>query len=79
LSNAFSKVRVRVEVALWPGLTELGLAADAEIEKSVPTVFSSTLTVLSLLIVSRSGDLLPSRSEATDSPIALAGVKLTGA
>lgn len=79
LSNAFSKVRVRVEVALWPGLTEFGLAADAEIEKSVPTVFSSTLTVLSLLIVSRSGDLFASRSEAAASPIALAGVKLTGA
>lgn len=79
LSNAFSKIRVRVEVALWPGLTELGLAAEAEIEKSVPTVFSSTLTVLSLLIVSRSGDLFASRSEAAASPIALAGVKLTGA
>ena len=74
-----AKSELSVEVALWPGLTEFGLAAEAEIEKSVPTVFSSTLTVLSLLIVTRSGDLFPSRSEAAASPIALAGVKLTGA
>ena len=79
LSNAFNSMSVIVEVELSPRLTELGLVPEAEIENSVPTVFSSTLTVLSLLIVTRSGDLLPSRSEATATPIALAGVKLTGA
>ena len=79
LSNAFSKVKLSVEVALWPGLRLLGLGAEAEIEKSVPAVFSNTLTVLSLLTVTRSGDLLPSRSEAAARPIALAGVKLTDA
>src|SRR5882757_11035443 len=79
LSNAFSSMSVIVEVELCPRLTELGLAAEAEIEKSVPMVFSITLTVLSLLIVTRSGDLLPSRSETAASPIALAGVKLTDA
>ena len=42
LSNAFSRVKLSVEVALWPALTLLGLGADAEIEKSVP-VFSNTL------------------------------------
>jgi len=79
LSNAFSSMSVIVEVELSPRLTELGLVPEAEIENSVPTEFSSTLTVLSLLIVTRSGDLLPSRSATTASPIALAGVKLTGA
>ena len=79
LSNAFSKVNVSVEVALWPGVTILGLGAEAEIEKSVPEVFSSTLTVLSLLNVTRSGDLLPSRSEAAGSPNTFTGVKLTAA
>ena len=79
LSNAFSSMSVIVDVELCPRFTELGLAAEAEIEKSVPTVFSSTLTVLSLLIVTRSGDLLPSRSEAAAKPIALGGVKLTDA
>jgi hypothetical protein len=78
LSNAFNRVRLTVDVALWPPLTLLGLGAEAEIEKSVPMVFSSTLTVLSLLMVTRSGDLLPSRSEAAASPNALAGV-ITGA
>ena len=42
LSNAFSRVKLSVEVALWLALTLLGLGADAEIEKSVP-VFSNTL------------------------------------
>ena len=79
LSNAFSSMSVIVEVELCPRLTELGLAGEAEIEKSVPAVFSSKLTVLSLLTVTRSGDLLPSRSAAAAKPIALAGVKLTGA
>ena len=79
LSNAFNSMSVIVDVELCPRLTELGLAGEADIEKSVPTVFSSTLTVLSLLIVTRSGDLLPSRSEAAANAIALAGVKLTGA
>ena len=79
LSNAFSSMSVIVEVELCPRLTELGLAAEAEIEKFVPAVFSSTLTVLSLLNVTRSGDLLPSRSEAAASPNTLAGVKLTSA
>src|SRR5437879_8476727 len=62
LSNAFSKVNVSVEVALWPGLTLLGLGADAEIEKSVP-VFSNTLTEFELaLIAIISGALSPSKS-----------------
>ena len=46
-SNEFNKFKLSVEVALWPGVTILGLGAEAEIEKSVPEVFSSTLTVLS--------------------------------
>src|SRR6266699_3092466 len=71
LSNAFSKVKVSVEVAIWPGLRLLGLGAEAEIEKSVPAVFSSTVTVLSLFIATRSGDLLPSRSAAAPKPITL--------
>ena len=74
-----AKSDVTVDVALWPRLTLLGFGAEAEIEKSVPTVFSSTLTVLSLLTVTRSGDLLLSRSEAAARPIAFGGVKLTGA
>ena len=62
LSNAFSKVKVSVEVALWPGLTLLGLGAEAEIEKSVP-VFSNTLIEFELaLIAIRSGALSPSTS-----------------
>ena len=47
LSNALSRLRLTVEVALWPGLTVLGLAVEAEIEKSVLTVFKRTLMVLS--------------------------------
>ncbi len=43
LSNAFSSMSVIVDVELCPRLTELGLAAEAEIEKSVETVFSSTI------------------------------------
>jgi hypothetical protein len=50
LSNAFSKVNVSVEVALWPGLTLLGLGAEAEIEKSVP-VLSRTLTEFALALI----------------------------
>src|SRR6266699_1614474 len=62
LSNAFSKVKVSVEVALWPGLTLLGLGAEAEIEKSVP-VFSNTLIEFELaLIAIRSGALSASTS-----------------
>jgi hypothetical protein len=58
LSNAFSKVRVSVEVALWPGLTLLGLDAEAEIEKSVP-VFSNTLMEFELASIAiRSGRLV---------------------
>src|SRR5216684_3751367 len=80
LSNAFSKAKVSVEVVLWPGLTLLGLSADAEIEKSVPAVFSSRLIVLSLLTVTKSGDLSPSRSDdAAPKTRALVGVKFTGA
>ena len=68
LSNAFSKVKVSIEVALWPGPTLLGLGADAEIEKSVP-VFSNTLIEFELaLIAIRSGALSPSTS--TRAPIA---------
>jgi hypothetical protein len=62
LSNAFSKVKVSVEVALWPGLTLLGLGAEAEIEKSVP-VFSNTLREFELALMAIiSGALSPSRS-----------------
>src|SRR6266853_31602 len=65
LSNAFSKVRVSVEVALWPELTLLGLGAEAEMEKSMP-VFSNTLTEFELaLIAIRSGALSPSTSAWT--------------
>src|SRR5437763_7303603 len=63
LSNAFSKVNVSVEVALWTGPTLRGLDAEAEIEKFVQALFRSTLTVLSPLNVTKSGDLLPSSSE----------------
>ena len=63
LSKAFSKLRLTVDVALCPGLTVLGLALDAEIEKSVPTVLSNTLMVLSpVFVTSMSGDLSPFRS-----------------
>ena len=79
LSNEFSKLKLSVEVALWPGLKLLAVGAEAEIEKSVPAVFSSTVTVLSVFVAIRSGDLLPSRSAAAPKPITLAGVKLTGA
>ena len=65
LSNAFSKVKVSVEVALWPGLTLLGLGAEAEIENSVP-VFSNTLIEFELaLIAIRSGALSPLTSART--------------
>src|SRR5205085_11747640 len=68
LSNAFSKVKVSVEVALWPGLTVLGLGAEAEIEKSVP-VLSNTLVEFEVALVAiRSGALSPSTS--TRAPIA---------
>jgi hypothetical protein len=67
LSNAFSRVKVSVEVALWPGLTLLGLDAEAEIEKSVP-VFSNTPIEFELaLITIRSGAL--SRSTSARTPI----------
>jgi hypothetical protein len=63
LSNAFNKLRFTVDVALCPGLTVLGLTADAEIEKSAPTVFSKTLMVLSpVFVTTMSGDLSPLRS-----------------
>ncbi len=68
LSNALSKVKLSVEVALWPGPTLLGLGADAEIEKSVP-VFSNTLIEFELaLVATRSGAL--SRSTSAKAPIA---------
>src|SRR4051812_36357228 len=47
LSNEFSKLKLSVDVALWPEVTLLGLGAEAEIEKSVP-VFSSTVTEFAL-------------------------------
>ena len=78
MSNAFSKVRVSVEVALWPGLTLLGLDAEAEIEKSVP-VFSNTLMEFELaLIAIRSGALSPSTSARTPTGFVPAG-KVKGA
>ena len=62
LSNAFSSMSVIVDVELCPRLTELGLAAEAEMEKSMP-VFSNTLTEFELaLIAIRSGALSPSTS-----------------
>ena len=68
LSNAFSKVKVSVEVALCPELTLLGLGAEAEIEKSVP-VLSNTLVEFEVALVAiRSGALSPSTS--TRAPIA---------
>ena len=79
LSNAFSKVKVSVEVALWPGLTMLGLGVEAVIEKSVP-VFSNTLTEFELALTAiRSGAL--SRSTSARTPIAgfLPAAKVKGA
>ena len=68
LLNALSKDKLRVEAALWPGLTLLGLGAEAEIEKSVP-VFSNTLIEFELVLIAiRSGAL--SRSTSTGAPIA---------
>ena len=62
LSNEFSKLKLSVEVALWPGLRLLGLGAEAEIEKSVP-VFSNTLIEFELVLIAiRSGALSPSTS-----------------
>jgi hypothetical protein len=51
-----------VDVELCPRLTVAGIGADAEMEKSAPVEFSSTLTVLSSLTVTKSGALSPSRS-----------------
>ena len=60
--NAFSKIKLIVEVALWPGLRLLELGAEAEIEKSVP-VFSNTVTEFELaLIAIRSGAVSPFKS-----------------
>ena len=42
MSKAFSRFKLNVDVAVWPGLMLLGLKGGAEIEKSVP-VFSNTL------------------------------------
>src|SRR5713101_7357495 len=71
LSNAFSRFSVTVEVALWPRLTVGGLGADAEIEKSVPAVFSSTLIVLSPFVTITSGDLSPLISDAATEVVSL--------
>jgi len=58
LSNAFSRFSVTGEVALWPRLTVAGFGTDVEMEKSVPTVLSSTLMVLSpVFATTMSGDL----------------------
>ena len=63
LSNAFRRFMLIVEVALWPELRVLGLASEAEMEKSVLTVFSNTATVLSAgTIAINSGALSPLRS-----------------
>jgi len=52
-----------VEVVLCPELKEDGLGTEAEIERSVPIVFSRTLILLSPeFATTMSGDLLPSRS-----------------
>ena len=62
MSKAFSRFKLNVDVAVWPGLMLLGLKGGAEIEKSVP-VFSNTLTEFELaLIAIISGALSPSRS-----------------
>src|ERR1700682_1988264 len=64
LSNAFNKLRVTVEVELWPRLTVSGLAAEAEIEKSMP-VSSRILTVLlAEFVTTKSGALSWLRSAA---------------
>jgi hypothetical protein len=60
--KAFSKTKLNVDVALWPGLRLLELGAEAEIEKSVP-VFSNTVTEFELaLIAIRSGAVSALRS-----------------
>ena len=60
--NTFSKIKLIVEVALWPGFRLLELGAEAEIEKSVP-VFSNTLIEFELRLVAiRSGALSPLKS-----------------
>ena len=64
LSNALSKFRLTVEVELCPRRTVSGLGVDAEMEKSVLAALSSTLRVLSLFTVTRSGVLSPLRSNA---------------
>jgi hypothetical protein len=65
-SNAFSSVRVRVEVALWPWLRVAGVTAEAEIEKSEPVLFSSTPTsALPAFVPTMSGALFPVRSPST--------------
>src|SRR5215467_10469669 len=60
LSNAFSRLRLTVDVALCPGLTEFGVGLEAEIENSVPTALSRTLMVPSPeFATTRSGDSSP--------------------
>src|SRR5215469_7591864 len=62
LSNALSKLRLTVEVALWPRPMVAGLAGDAEREKSVPT-FNTTATKLFVCsTIIRSGALSPLKS-----------------
>jgi len=58
LSNAFRRFMLTVEVARWPELRVSGVRVEAKIEKSVLTMFTSTLTVLSpWFATTMSGDL----------------------
>jgi len=80
LSNAFRRFRVAVEVALCPRLTVPGVGVDAEMEKSVPAVFSSTLMVLlSEFVTTKSGTLSWLRSAAIGLPGLEPAAKLEGA
>src|SRR5215467_1965701 len=65
LLNAFSRLRLTLDIALCPGLTEFGMGLEAEIENLVPTAFSRTLMVPSPeFATTMSGDSSPFRSMA---------------
>src|SRR2546427_332624 len=61
LSNAFSRLKLNVEVALCPGPTVAGLNREAFIEKSVPELISTEI-VLSVLTATKSDALSLFRS-----------------
>src|SRR5215831_3459587 len=64
LSNAFNRLSEMVDVELCPGVIVLGVSAVAEIEKSVPAEFMSTLIMFpgAFWSATKSGDPLLSRS-----------------